>query len=325
MATVAIDFGAARTKLAVYDRRKRRPTIRVEMPTLAYVPPSGPIRVGDAATLAIKADPVGAIHDLKSRLGGTDLVRNRRRCHPTDLIVQLFATLRETALEQPDISDALTDCCLAIPLQFDTRQSESLQEVARLAGFSSVSTVDAPIAAIADHDRDRKVEADHVVVCDLGKKARVAVLKRRDSYWRADQELQPPREWELESIPPRLLLDALEHIAARLAERNVADSPLLLVGGNTQKDGVLDAFKREGWKGEVMLPEHPEFSIALGAIDVFRSCPECGSDQVPLFAVVCPSCGCPSCPECRTIVGFDLPSCRQCGCSLDSGIARRRL
>ncbi len=90
--------------------------IRVDMPTLAYVPGSGPIRVGDAAVEAIKADPVGAIHDLKSRVGGTDLVRNRRRCRPADLIVQLFAELRETALGQADIGDALDDCCLAVPL-----------------------------------------------------------------------------------------------------------------------------------------------------------------------------------------------------------------
>ena len=124
-----------RTRLAVYDRRKQRPTIRVETcrqsPTFRR---PGPIRLWRAGAVeAIKADPVGAIHDLKSRLGGTELVRDivwlaGPRGH---LIVQLFAELRETALRQADIGDALTDCCLAIPLQFDTRQSELLQEAAR--------------------------------------------------------------------------------------------------------------------------------------------------------------------------------------------------
>lgn len=323
MATVAIDFGADRTRLAVYDRRKRRPTIRVDMPTLSYVPGSGPICVGDAAAEAIKADPVGAIHDLKARLGGTELVRHRRRYRPADLIVQLFAELRETVLRQPDVGDALTECCLAIPLEFDTRRSESLQEAARLAGFSSVCTIDAPIAAIRHHDRQKKLEVDRAIVCDLGRRARIAVVERRESSWRADQELHPPREWELESIPPRLLMDDLDKIASRLSERNVTDSPLLLVGGNARGDRIVEGFQREGWKGEVIVPDHPEYSIAFGAIDIWRICPECRGEQVPLFGVVCPGCGCPSCPECRAIVDFKAPSCPNCGHPLHNRIDRK--
>ncbi len=118
-------------------------------------------------------------------------------------------------------------------------------------------------------------------------------------------------------------MDALEHIVSRLAERNVADPPLLLVGGNARGDGIHDVFQREGWKGEVIIAENPEFSIALGAIDVWRICPECGCDQVPIFGVICPGCGCPSCPECRAIVEGNSPSCRNCGYPLQGGIDRK--
>src|SRR5579863_1115409 len=109
MAAAAIDLGADRTRLAGYDPRKRRPTVRVDIPTLAYVPKEGPILVGKAASGAIAADPLGAIHDLKARVGGADFVRNRRRVGPADLLAQLFTELREAALRQPDIGDELTD------------------------------------------------------------------------------------------------------------------------------------------------------------------------------------------------------------------------
>ena len=322
MTTVAIDFGAGRTRLAVYDRRKRRPTIRVDIPTLAYVPKSGLILIGEPAVEAIASDPLGAILDLKSRVGGADLMRNRHRVRPLDLAVQLFTELREAALRQTDIGDALTDCCLAIPLQFDTRQSESLQDAARLAGFSDISTIDAPIAAFRDFDRQQTIESDHAIVCDLGRKARLAVLCRRDSFWRTDQELQPPREWEAATIPPSLLIDALESIASRLAERQTAIPPLLLVGANAKGDGLIEAFRREGWKGEVIVSDEPSAAIALGAVDTRRTCPECRADQVPLLDLTCLSCGCPSCPECHSIVDKGSPACRNCGYPLKDGKAR---
>lgn len=324
MATAAIDFGAVRSRLAVYDRRRRRPVVSADLPTLAYVPRSGPILVGEPAAEAIQADPPGAIRDLKSRVGGTDFMRNRRRCQPEDLTAQLLSELRERALREPDIGDPLTDCCLAIPLQFDTRQTESLREAARRAGFSNVSVIDAPIAAFRDHDRLRPIASDHAIVCDLGQKARLAVLRCHDTFWRADQELQPPREWELEAIPPRLLMDALEDVASRLAERQVADAPLLLVGGNARGQGVLEAFSREGWRGQIVLPEDPASSIALGAVDARRTCPECGLEQVPLFDMACLACGCPSCPECGMIVDFRTAACPNCGYPLADARTRKR-
>ena len=310
-------------RLAVYDRRRRQPIVRVDMPTLAHVPKEGPIQVGEAAVGAIQADPLGAIHDLKSRVGGSDFLRNRRRCRPIDLFVQLFTRLREAALGQADIGDVLIDCCLAIPLQFDTRQSASLQEAAQLAGFSAVSTINAPIAAFRDHDRQRTIESDHAIVCDLGRMARIAVLRRRNSFWRADQEIQPPHEWNSETIPPRLLTDALEHVVSRLSERERAEPPLLLVGGNARGEGIAETFRREGWKGEIFLPEDPTSAIALGAVNTRRNCPECGRDQVPLLDMICLSCGCPSCPECCAIVDYSASSCRNCGYPLLGGNARK--
>ena len=56
-----------------------------------------------------------------------------------------------------------------------------------------------------------------------------------------DQELQPPREWELESIPPRLLMDALETLSPRnWSERNVANPAAALARweGNTLAHGT---------------------------------------------------------------------------------------
>jgi hypothetical protein len=118
-------------------------------------------------------------------------------------------------------------------------------------------------------------------------------------------------------------MDALTNVALRLSERNVNDPLLLLVGGNARGDGIPEVFQREGWKGKVVIPDNPGFSIALGAIDVWRICPECRSDQVPLFGVVCPACGCPSCPECGAIVECKSPSCGNCGFPLLSAHVRR--
>lgn len=53
MATLAIDFGTQRTRLAVFDRRRRQPVVRTDVPTVAYVPRSGPILVGRAAEEAL--------------------------------------------------------------------------------------------------------------------------------------------------------------------------------------------------------------------------------------------------------------------------------
>ena len=203
-----------------------------------------------------------------------------------DLIIQLFAELRETALGQAGIGDALNDCCLAVPLQFDTRQTESLQEAARSAGFPEVCTVDAPVAAIRHHDRLGRSKRIMRSFAIWGT-ARIAVLERGDSILAGRPGASTPSRMGAGIDPSKAVMDALEHIISRLAERDVVNPPLLLVGGNARGDGIHDAFQREGWKGEVIIAENPEFSIALGAIDVWRICPECGCDQVPIFGVVC--------------------------------------
>ena len=313
MATAAIDLGADRARLAVYDRAGRRPVVVADVPTLAYVPRSGPILVGASALGPIEADPLGAVRDLKARLGGPDLVRNRRRCRPDELIARLLAEIRTAALARPGLGDPLTDCCLAIPLEFDSRQAEALRLAATGAGFAPVSAIDAPLAALRDHDRRRPVLADHAIVCDLGRTAKLAALRRRDSSWRADRELRPPHPWEVDAIPPRLLMDALRALAGRLAGLGAADAPLLLVGGNARGPDLAEAFAREGWDGEVRQAEAPADAIVLGGVATLRACPECDLERVPLLDRTCAACGCPSCPECGAIVAHDAATCPRCG------------
>ena len=100
MASVAIDIGANRTKIAVYDRKQKCPVVAVCIPTLLYVPRSGPILVGATAEEAIRTDPLGQIDDLNARLLGSPFQRNRRECKPNELLVIFFTELRRLAMER---------------------------------------------------------------------------------------------------------------------------------------------------------------------------------------------------------------------------------
>ena len=351
MASAAIDFGTLQTRLAAFDRRRRRPVIRGELPTVAYVPKTGPILVGQEAQQAIINDPAGAVDDLKHRLNGNEFLRNRRLCRPIELIGLLFAEARRQALGQLETADPLTECVLTIPSQLDIQQGELLIGAARIAGFSEAHLIDEAIAGARYWERNQRISGNVVVVCDLGQTARIAVLRRPAEAWRTDLEICPPTTFECgDSALPRLLFDGLRGVAAELAKRGLPQAPLLIVGGGGNDTGIEVTMKLEDWPGEVFVALEPELAAASGAVeaatgvkvDVGSSrakptdsirCPECDVYPVSMIAIACPQCGYPlrvsprqptpiarptsmNCPECGVPVASNLTACRSCGCPL---------
>lgn len=267
MATVAIDFGTVRTRLAVYDRRQRRPVVRVDVPTLACLPRTGFVLVGKEAEPSIASDPLGGVDDLKSRLGGESILRNRRSCEPMDVIAQLFAEMRRLALAQPEANDPMMACTLTVPLHFEFRHRELLCAAARRAGFLDAHTIDEPVAAAQWHEQNQMLSASAIVLCDLGRTARVALLRRSVSGWRPDLESVPaPLSLSQDGLPQRLF-DILRTMAGELTRRGIDAPTLLLVGGRAQAEDAAAIFRGEGWPGEVVVACEPAAASALGAIE----------------------------------------------------------
>ena len=352
MATVAIDFGTLRTKLAVYDRRKRQTVVRADVPTLVYVPRSGSILVGEPAQKAIADDPTGMIDDLKKRMGGDVFLRSRRACKPVELISLLFGEARGIALEQQHALDPLTDCILTIPLHLDLRHGELMCEAARQAGFTSVSLIFEPVAASRSWERNQPIPGNFLVVCDIGYTARISVLRRPANDWQPDLEILPtPVLCRPDSSLPSLLFDSLRSVSSEISRSGMVNPPLLVVGGGAIAKETAAILKQEGWPGEVLLPNGPDVSMVLGAIDVTAAphetaeattCPEpeCSFFPIPKNLMACPICGCPmktspktggairssiaattraqfsgtlKCPECMTEAPRGSATCKKCG------------
>jgi len=268
MATVAIDFGTMRTRLAVHDRRQRRPVVRVDVPTLACLPRTGFVHVGKEAEPAIASDPLGGVDDLKQRLGDESILRNRRSCEPMDVIAQLFAEVRRLALAQPETNDPMMACALPVPLHFEIRHRELLCAAARRAGFLGAHTIDEPVAAAQWHEQNQKVSASALALCDLGRTARVVLLRRSASGWRPDLESVPaPLPLSQDGLPQRVF-DILRTMAGELTRRGIDAPTLLLVGGRAQAEDTAAIFRGEGWPGEVVVAREPASALVLGAIEL---------------------------------------------------------
>jgi hypothetical protein len=344
MAAVAIDFGTVRTRLAAYDPRQRRSIVLADVPTLAYVPRSGSILVGDAARDAISADPAGAIDDLKERIGSEEFRRNRQWCDPGSLISRLLAEVRREALAKCDVESQITDCSLTVPQHFELKRCDMLYEAAVRAGFTTTSRIEEPVAAAREWERRQVFIGNVVVVCDIGRSVRISVLRRPAEGWRADPDfLQPPAIDRPDEALPRVLFDGVRAVVAELARRGLGPAPMLVVGGGSRVAGLSDMLRQEGgWPGEVWLPADSELVTVFGAVDIPAVCPECKFDSVPKTALACPKCGFPmgrspvrsaplkvsavsavlapssaaeiiTCPDCRIRVQRSTKDCPNCG------------
>lgn len=326
MISVAIDLGAQRTKLAMYDRRAKRSSVAVIIPTVVYVPRQGAILVGGAAVEAIKTDPTGGIDDLKDRLTSGTCLRNRRQCQPQELLAMLFAETRKQALEKMVKGDGISGCTVLIPLKFDLQQSECLKQAAIAAGFESVQLLDESLASVHFIEQQELVAGDSVVLCDLGSSLRASLLLRKDSVWTPALELFPPAEFtQDESGFPKLACDTLLQLQSRLSEKEIQNPPLLIVGGGVRKKGIQAQMKQEGWLGEILLPESAEFGGVLGAVEKPADaedliCPVCEFFPVKRNAKACSCCGHPAslmltktCPDCKTENPPGTETCRECG------------
>lgn len=325
MATAAIDFGWRRTKLAFFNRQTRASELCCCMPSLVHVARSGEITAGEAAEAASAADPAGAIDDLKLRLDGAEIIRNRRRCPPVELARSLFSELRKRAVTQLQGSDSLAKCCVAVPYQFNLRQLEVLTQSIQEAGFTGLLHLEEPSAAVRHHERQAKIGEDTVVVCDLGGNARLSVLRRREGELQLDLELSTPRQWRMSGsqLSP-LLLDGLQLLAARLPLTDSLPPLLLVIGDGGEAVDLKPTLRNAGWFGRILIG-HPHAAV-LGAVEASPSsgelliCPECQFVDIPSIAKACPNCGFPLrvCPECRSPHVASGKPCPTCGFSLQA-------
>lgn len=346
MLSAAIDFGARRTKLAMYDRRRQSVVVAVCIPTLIYVPRSGPILAGEAAREAIKSDPSGSIDDLKSRLLNGACLRNRRQSQPAELVSLLFTELRNHALEQVVKGDRLTACKVLVPLRFAMQQTELLKHAAVSAGFETVDVIEESLAAIRHFELPDPILEDTAVLCDLGSNTRLSLLRRVDSIWRTSFEIVPPIDFpQAEDGLSNVACDSLLQLQSKLSEVGIIKPPLLLVGGGALDDGLPTQISREGWGGEIRIVENAEFAGVLGAAERPGNasdivCPECGFFPVSQKSKRCGNCGYPmrlipqvlipqlstgradgcditfdtkSCPECMAIHPQSAATCAKCG------------
>ncbi|MGC4004797.1 MAG: zinc ribbon domain-containing protein [Pirellulales bacterium] len=340
MPSVSIDFGAKRTKLAIYDRRTKSSVVASSIPTLFHVARSGAISVGQDAEQSIKSDPAGAIDDLKSRIGHGNYLRNRHSCSPSELLRHLLVRLHTTAVERRCAVDGRVSCSILIPLTFDILKIERFRDTALAAGFESVEMISEPVAVMRFFENvDGPIVTDDVVVCDLGGTAKATVMRRRDAVWRPALELCPPENYPRgENGPSQIFLDALLRLQSTLAENKIRNAPLLIVGGDSRSPELVARMKQEGWTGSIALHNDSEFAAALGAIVVpmdadLLICPECDAFPVSPKAIICGNCGLPvrlmsqplptsdsngnrevrTCPECTTINSLETKVCKLCG------------
>ena len=343
MASVAIDIGANRTKIAVYDRKQKCPVVAVCIPTLLYVPRSGPILVGATAEEAIRTDPLGQIDDLNARLLGSPFQRNRRECKPNELLVIFFTELRRLAMERLIQGEKAAACSVVVPLKVEMQHVELLTSAAMAAGFEKVDSVSDAMAAIQFFERIKPIKDDAVVICDLGQKIHLTLMRRQDSVWRPALEMFPPLDLSVaENGVSQRVHDSLFQLQSTLAEKEITSVSLLLVGGGSKPEEVVTGIKREGWTGEILTAGTAEFAAVLGAVSPSLNedeleCPECGTFPVSKKEICCSNCGYPvrlilenltsnattssstpvstiKCPECKSMVSLNGKPCPVCGC-----------
>ncbi len=200
MLTVAIDYGTTRTKVAAYSTTRGKPEvvklgreIREIVPSVIYVPKAGDFMVGDDAQMWVTKDPAGVVRGLKKEIHlGTPVRRNGRKCNRIDLAASLFSHIRQACQARVFHNQELTECSLTVPVRFDGRQRQCIEEAAKQAGFTTVTQVEEPVAAAKHWLREHPVDGAGIVVCDIGGGTTdIALLRRVGDELRAHPEVLP--------------------------------------------------------------------------------------------------------------------------------------
>jgi actin-like ATPase involved in cell morphogenesis/tetratricopeptide (TPR) repeat protein len=176
---IAIDFGTTRTKVAHYDPGSRAPClielghfVRAVIPSVFYIPATGPRLVGDEAQSMIDHDPVGVVIGLKKEIHKLGKIRcgtGRPTVGRVELAAELFAHIRKKCLQEVFHHGDLTACTLTVPVAFEDQKRRCLREAAEKGGFKQVTLVEEPVAAARAWLAQLGQQIpDHVVVCDIG-------------------------------------------------------------------------------------------------------------------------------------------------------------
>ena len=173
---LAIDFGTARTKVAIMDSVTGEPKMvpvgedeSPYLPTLFFIAKDGTITIGDNAERDAYEVPAGIVDDLKQNLRRSVYKRNTQEKSPLQLLVALFEQIREiVADEEGQLIETFTEVILTHPAAWDVREEEILAEAAVKAGFSSTELISEPVAAAYECIAVDSLDYDEFVVLDCG-------------------------------------------------------------------------------------------------------------------------------------------------------------
>lgn len=201
--TLAIDFGSSRTKIACLCPETGKPKmvelgheIRAVMPSVFYIPQSGPVLVGDEAVQMADEDPAGIVVDIKRELQRPGKIRcgeGRPAYLRSELVSILFSEIRRRCDEEVFHNGSIDSCMLTVPVCFSEPQRQKLRHAAENAGFTHVRLLEEPIAA-AMHwlSGAGKSVSDHVIVVDIGGGTTdLAALKLCGSTYEVIPDLPP--------------------------------------------------------------------------------------------------------------------------------------
>ena len=157
MASIAIDFGAARIKVAAYDAALGKATRidigrerRAFLPHAIYISADGELLAGHDAQIEADRDPAGSVHGTKIKHGLDKpgaVLRNGHKFTRLELAETLFRFVREESQRFPYVNQVVTNCWLTVPATFDTEERLCILESARRAGFAQVTEIEEPVAA----------------------------------------------------------------------------------------------------------------------------------------------------------------------------------
>ena len=177
----AIDFGTARTKVAVVPESGEAPQLlrffhddaeRRFMPSIFYLPKGGDRPLfGFEAEAMLEDDPGGVIDDLKRKLRQAKHRANGREETSHTLLALLFADLRKRVSQWPgsQLERAPGQLAITVPSTFSPSQRETLVAAALKAGFDDVATpLDEPVAAARWWIAQVEVNANQLLVLDCG-------------------------------------------------------------------------------------------------------------------------------------------------------------
>ena len=129
---LAIDFGTARTKVAIMDSVTGEPKMvsigedeSPYLPTIFFIAKNGTIGIGQDAELLAFEEPAGIVDNLKQNLRKSVYKRNTQEKSPLQLLVALFEQIREiVAEEEGQPIESLTQVILTHPAVWDIREKE---------------------------------------------------------------------------------------------------------------------------------------------------------------------------------------------------------